>query len=135
MRDVFAVLALVSCVTACEPRCQSMEKILATNDDGRAVAYRLDCATSETINLMSASGSERVIFKYESGGGVMGCKGEIFPRAGESSPTVTWIDPHLIHISIGIVYRIDRKLDNVDGVRVVYDIGTVLSDICQARSP
>jgi hypothetical protein len=65
----------------------------------------------------------------------MGCKGKTFPRAKELSPTVTWSDPHLIHISIGIVYSIDRKLDNVDGVRVIYDIGTVLSDVCHANAP
>ena len=62
-------------------------------------------------------------------------KGEDFSRAKKLSPTVTWSDPHLIHISIGIVYSIDRKLDNVDGVRVIYDIGTVLSDVCQVSVP
>jgi len=132
MRDGFAVLALVGCITACDPRCHSMEKVLATGDDGRAVASYLDCSTSETINLISASGRKTAIFRYESSGGVIGCKGKTFPRAKELSPTVIWSDPHLIHISIGIVYSINGKLDNVDGVRVIYDIGTVLSDVCQA---
>jgi hypothetical protein len=132
MRDVFAVLALAGCITACEPRCHSIERVLATGDDGRAVTSYLDCSTSETINLISASGRKTAIFKYESSGGAIGCKGKTYPRAKELSPTVTWSDPHLIHISIGIIYSIDRKLDNVDGVRVIYDIGTVLSDVCQA---
>ena len=72
MRDVFVVLALVGCITACEPRCHSMEKVLATGDDGRAFASDLDCSTSETIKLISASGRKTPIFKYESSGGVIG---------------------------------------------------------------
>jgi hypothetical protein len=135
MRDVCLVLASVSCITACEPRCHSMEKILATSAGGRAVASYFDCSTSGTINLISASGRKTAIFKYELSGGVISCKGKTFSRANELLPTVTWSDPHLIQISIGIVGSIDRKLDNVDGLRVIYDIGTVLSDVCQASAP
>jgi len=134
MRDLFLVLALAGCIAACEPRCDPLETVLATGDDGRAVASYLDCSTSETINLISASGRKTAIFKFESSGGVTGCKGKTFPRAEEVSPAVTWSDPHLIHVSIGIVYSIDQELDNVDGVRVIYDIGTVLSDVCQASA-
>jgi hypothetical protein len=135
MRDVFLVLALVGSIAACGSQCNSIDEVLAAGDDGRTVASYLDCSTSETINLISATGRKTTIFKYESSGGVIGCKGQTFPCARELWPTVTWSDPHLIHISIGIVYSIDKKLDYVDGVSVIYDIGTVLSDVCPASAP
>jgi hypothetical protein len=64
-----------------------------------------------------------------------GCKWKVFPRAGEIAPTVSWSDPRVIKISIGVVYSVSQKLDEVDGVRVTYDIGTVISEVCPKIAP
>jgi hypothetical protein len=60
-----------------------------------------------------------------------GCKWKMFPRASELEPSVDWSDRGVIHISIGVVSSIYRKVQEVDGLRVTYDIGTVISEACR----
>ena len=45
--------------------------------------------------------------------------------------SVDWSNPAVIHISIGVVSSIAEKLDEVDGVHITYDIGTVISEACK----
>jgi hypothetical protein len=56
----------------------------------------------------------------------------MFPRAKEGNTvTVDWSNPAVIHISIGVVSSITEKLDEVDGVHITYDIGTVIAEACK----
>ncbi len=56
----------------------------------------------------------------------------MFSRAREGDTvTVDWSNPAVIHISIGVVSSIAEKLDEVDGVHITYDIGTVISEACK----
>jgi len=111
--------------------------VLATDATGRSVRSEFEACTSfgttldETIELRFASGRSTTILKYEPSGGIVGCKGKIFPRARELEPTLDWSDPRVIHISIGVVYSIYQKVDEIDGVRVTYDIGTVIAAACR----
>jgi hypothetical protein len=82
----------------------------------------------ESIQLESAYGVRKPIFKYEPNGGVIGCKGSTFP--GVVEPSIDWHDPGVIHISIAVVASIIEKHDELDGMRVTYDIGPVLSEVC-----
>jgi hypothetical protein len=131
MRNVCLLLAVSSLVVACAPPCDRREDLLAADATGRSVVSKFDCTSTESVELRSASGRETTIFKYQSSGGLAGCKGKIFPRATETSSTVNWSDPHVIRISIGVIGRVDEQLYEVDGVRVTYDIGSVVSKSCQ----
>jgi hypothetical protein len=56
----------------------------------------------------------------------------MFPRAREGdTPQVDWTNPAVIHISIGVVSGIAEKHDEVDGLHIAYDIGTVISEACK----
>jgi hypothetical protein len=48
----------------------------------------------------------------------------------QQEPSVDWSNPHDIHISISVVYGISEKHDDVNGVHITYDIGTVVSRDC-----
>jgi hypothetical protein len=130
-RNVCILLAVSSLVGACAPPCDRREDFLAADASGRSVVSKFDCTSTESVELRSETGRETTIFKYESSGGIAGCKGKTFPRATETSPTVNWSDSRVIRISIGVIGRVDRQLDEVDGVRVTYDIGSVISESCQ----
>jgi hypothetical protein len=78
--------------------------------------------------------TRKTIIKYVPNGGQAGCKSKVFPRAREGgSVTVDWTNPAVIHISIGVVSSIAEKLDEVDGVHISYDIGTLISEACKDR--
>src|SRR5271170_4410210 len=130
MRDLCVLITVVSCVAACSPPCNRRDEVLATDTSGRSIVWTRDCSTSESIEFKSPSGRKTTIIKYESSGGVVGCNGRTFSRATEISPAVTWHDPSVVHISNGIIHSIDQKLDEVDGVHVSYDVGTVLTEVC-----
>jgi hypothetical protein len=49
----------------------------------------------------------------------------------EACTSFDWIDPAVIHISIGVVSSIAEKHDEVDGLHITYDIGTVISEACK----
>jgi hypothetical protein len=122
---------------ACSP-CDRWEEVLATDAQGRSVISELEACTSigtslsETIELRSAHNRSATILKYAPGGGQAGCKWKMFPRAREGNTVkVDWSNPAVIHISIGVVSSIVEKIDEVDGVRVTYDIGTVISKACK----
>jgi hypothetical protein len=116
------------------PHCDREERVLATDTQGRAVVSVFEACTSfgttleESIELKSASGDRKTIFKYEPNGGMAGCKGKSFPPVAE--PSVDWSNPRVIHISISVVSSIFQKLDALDGIHVTYEIGPVLSDVC-----
>jgi hypothetical protein len=116
------------------PHCDRGEKVLARDDQGRSIVSVLEACTSlgtetaESIELQSASGDKKPIFKYEPNGGVLGCKGRAFPTAAE--PSVDWSSPRVIHISIPVVSSILEKHDALDGIRVTYNIGPVLLEVC-----
>jgi len=129
-RTAYFLIAVSNLVGACAPQCNQRVDFLATDGNGRSVVSKFYCTSTESVELRTASGRETNIFKYESSGGISGCKGKSFPRATETSSTANWIDPHVIRFSIGVIDRIDKQLDEVDGVRVTYDIGTVISGSC-----
>lgn len=135
MRSAFTWLVAVSCIVACSPECVEREDLLASGAGGRSVVAKYDCSTHESIEMKSASGNKTTIFAYESSGGVSGCKGQDFGGATAETPVVTWNDPHVIHISIGLIYSIEEKLDEVDGVHITYDIGTILEEACADAAP
>jgi hypothetical protein len=82
----------------------------------------------ESVELKSASGKKMTILKYEPNGGIVGCRGKTFPAKQELS--VDWSNGSVIHISISVVSSISKMNNIVDGVRVTYDIGTVISRDC-----
>jgi hypothetical protein len=135
VRHISFLLAAGWFVVGCG-HCDREEKVLATDATGRSVISEFEACTSvgttlaETIELRSASGHSMTIFKYEPSGGMVGCRWKMFPRARELEPSVDWSDRGVIHISIGVVGSIYRKVDEVDGLRVTYDIGTVISEAC-----
>jgi len=116
------------------PKCDREELILATDAHGRSIVSVFKACTSigttveESIQLKSAYGARKAIFKYEPNGGVIGCKGKAFP--GVAEPSVDWRDPGVIHISIAVVASIIEKHDSVEGLSVTYEIGPVLSEVC-----
>jgi hypothetical protein len=55
--------------------------------------------------------------------------------AQRASFATDWSNPQDIHISISVVYAISEKHDAVNGVRVTYDIGTVISRDCDLGNP
>jgi hypothetical protein len=116
------------------PHCDRGEKVLARDDQGRSIVSVFEACTSlgtetaESIELKSASGDKKRIFKYEPNGGVLACKGRTFPAAAE--PSVDWSNPRVIHISIPVVSSILEKHETLDGIRVTYEIGPVLSEVC-----
>jgi len=136
VRHISFLLAAGWFVVGCG-HCDREDKVLATDATGRSVISEFEACTSvgttlaETIELRSASGHSTTIFKYEPSGGMAGCKWKMSPRARELEPSVDWSDRGVIHISIGVVSSIYRKVDEVDGLRVTYDIGTVISEACQ----
>jgi hypothetical protein len=116
------------------PHCDREERILATQPDGRSVVSRFAACTrfgttlAQSIELRSATGRRTTILEYEPNGGIVGCGGDTFPAQQE--PSVEWGTPQDIHISISVVVGIFEKHDAVNGVRVTYDIGTVISRDC-----
>ena len=116
------------------PRCEQYEKLLATDSHGRSVVSVIKVCGSlgstmvESIQLKSGFWERKTIFKYEPNGGVIGCKGRNFP--GVAEPSIDWRNPGVIHISIAVVASIIEKHDELDGMRVTYEIGPILSDIC-----
>jgi hypothetical protein len=116
------------------PHCDREQRILATQPDGRSVVSYFAACTgvgttlTQSIELRSVTGRRTTIFEYEPSGGIVGCSGESFPT--EQEPSVDWSNPQDIHISISVVDGIFEKHDAVNGVRVTYDIGTVISRDC-----
>src|ERR1700722_17777596 len=116
------------------PHCDREEKILATDSLGRSIVSCFEACTSlgtsmeESVELKSASGKKMTILKYEPNGGIVGCRGKTFPAKQELS--VDWSNGSVIHISISVVSSISKMNNIVDGVRVTYDIGTVISRDC-----
>jgi hypothetical protein len=108
--------------------------VLATDARGRSIVSKFEACTTlgtsmeDSIELKSTSGDRMVIFKYVPDGGIVGCKGKTFPATVE--PSVDWSNPSLIHISIPVVSSIVEEHDTVDGMRVTYEIGSVLAEIC-----
>jgi hypothetical protein len=116
------------------PSCEQYEKLFATDAHGRTIVSVLEACGSigttvvESIQLKSGFWERKTILKYEPNGGVIGCKGSTFP--GVVEPSIDWHDPGVIHISIAVVASIIEKHDELDGMRVTYDIGPVLSEVC-----
>jgi hypothetical protein len=131
MRTVCVLLAAISFVIACAPRCDHREALLAANANGSSVVWKYECSSTESIELRSVSGRKTTFFKFQSSGGISGCDGKSFSRAADISPTAVWTDPNVIRISIGVIGRVDRQLSEVDGVRVTYDIGELVSESCK----
>lgn len=118
------------------PKCDRGEKVLARDTQGRSVVSVFEACTGlgttmeESIELRSASGDRTAIFNYAPNGGIAGCKGKAFPPT--AGPTVDWSNPNVIHISLGVVDSIFQKLDVVDHIRITYEIGTVVSEVCRS---
>jgi hypothetical protein len=117
------------------PQCDREERILATDSIGRSIVSCFEACTSlgtsmeETVELKSASGKRMTILKYEPNPGIVGCRGKTFQRNQELS--VDWGKKKgVIHISVSVVSAISKMNDSVDGMRVTYDIGTVISRDC-----
>jgi hypothetical protein len=116
------------------PHCDREEKTLAADSLGRSIISCFEACTSlgtsmeESIELKSVSGKKMPIIKYEPNGGIVGCRGKAFSRNQEVS--VDWSNASVIRISISVVSAISKINDTVDGVRVGYDIGTVISRDC-----
>jgi hypothetical protein len=116
------------------PHCDREERILAADSLGRSIVSCFEACTSlgtsmeESVELKSASGKKMTILKYEPNGGIVGCRGKTFPAKQELS--VDWSNGSVIHISISVVSSISKMNNIVDGVRVTYDIGTVISRDC-----
>ncbi len=116
------------------PHCDREEKILAADSLGRSIVSCFEACTSlgtsieESVELKSASGKRMTILKYEPNGGIVGCRGKTFPANPELS--VDWSNASAIRISISVVSSISKMNNIVDGVRVTYDIGTVISRDC-----
>ncbi len=137
VRYISSLLAVGWFVVGCG-HCDREERVLATDATGRSVISEFEACTSfgttlaETIELRSPSGRSTTILTYAPNGGQAGCKWKMFPRAREGDTvTVDWSNPAVIHISIGVVSSIVEKLDQVDGVHITYDIGTVISQSCK----
>jgi hypothetical protein len=137
MRQISFLLAVAGFVVGCG-HCDREEKVLATGATGRSVISEFEACTSfgtslaETIELRSASGHSTTILKYVPNGGQVGCKSKMFPRAWEGDTVlVDWTNPAVIHISIGVVSSIEEKHDEVDGLHIAYDIGTLISEACK----
>jgi hypothetical protein len=117
------------------PHCDREEKILASDSLGRSIVSCFEACTSlgtsmeESIELKSASGKMMTILKYEPNGGIVGCRGKIFPENHEIS--VDWSNASVIRISICVVSAISKINETMDGVRVIYDIGTIISRDCR----
>jgi hypothetical protein len=120
------------------PHCDRDETVLATQSEGRSVVSCFEACTglgttlTQSIELRSATGERKTILEYEPNGGIVGCKGKTFPR--QQAPSVDWSSPQVIYISIGVVASITEKHDDVNGVHVMYDIGTVISQECDFRN-
>jgi hypothetical protein len=116
------------------PRCDRWEEALATDSTGRSVVSRFEACTGlgttteQSIDLKSATGGSESTMKYIPNGGMTGCRGKSF--SATSDPTVDWSKPGVIHISIGAVSSILEKHDAVGGINITYDIGTVISEVC-----
>jgi hypothetical protein len=116
------------------PHCDREEKILATDSLGRSIVSCFEACTSfgtsmeESVELKSAAGKKMTILKYEPNGGIVGCRGKTFP--GDQELSVDWSNASVIRISISVVSAISKINETVDGVRVIYDIGTVISRDC-----
>jgi hypothetical protein len=119
------------------PHCDREERVLATQSGGRSVVSRFEACTglgtelTQSIELRSTTGERKTILEYEPSGGIVGCGGKTFPT--EQEPSVDWSNPMAIHISISIVYGISEKHDSVNGIPVIYDIGTVISQACDGK--
>jgi hypothetical protein len=106
----------------------------AVDRDGKSVASLLcrdrsmGTSMEASIELKSASGRKMTIMKYEPNGGVVGCRGRTFP--GNQEVSVDWSNAGVIRISISVVSAISKLNDTVDGLRVTYEIGTVISRDC-----
>gem|GEM_PF-3888226 len=136
VRDLSCVLVVLSLVAACAP-CEQSQEILAKSN-GRSVVSKFEAcgqigtSLAASIVLRSASGHDKTIINYVPNGGQAGCKWNLFPRAREGDAvTVDWSNPAAIHILIGVVSSIADKHDEVDGVHITYDIGTVISEACK----
>jgi len=116
------------------PHCDREEKTLATDSLGRSIVSCFEACTSlgtsleESVALESASGKKVTILEYVPNGGMVGCRGKTFPASQE--PSVDWSNTSVIRISISVAYAISKINDTVDGVPVIYDIGTVISRDC-----
>jgi hypothetical protein len=116
------------------PHCDRRETVLASDGAGRSIVSvfkactGLGTETAESIELKSASGERRTIFRYVPNGGTAGCNGKRFP--GVAEPNVDWINAKDIHISIAVVSSIVEKHDTLDGMRVTYELGPILSEVC-----
>jgi hypothetical protein len=109
------------------PHCDRGEKVLARDDHGRSIVSVLEACTSlgtetaESIELQSASGDKKPIFKYEPNGGVLGCKGRAFPAAAEPS-----VDGAIRELSISqslwsVVFSRSMTRWTVYGLRTISD--------------
>jgi hypothetical protein len=119
------------------PHCDRDERVLATQSGGRSVVSCFEACTgfgttlTQSIELRSARGERKTILAYEPNGGIVGCRGKTFPM--EQEPSVDWSNPMAIHISISVVYAISEKHDAVNGIPVIYDIDTVISQACDDK--
>jgi hypothetical protein len=116
------------------PRCDRWETVLASDAAGRSIVSvfqactGLGTETAESIELKSASGERRTIFRYVPNGGMAGCNGKRFP--GVAEPYVDWTNAKDIHISIAVVSSIVEKHETLDGMRITYELGPILSEVC-----
>jgi len=120
------------------PHCDRAVNVLATDSHGQSIISCFEACRSlgttlaESIELKSASGKRTSILEYAPDGGTVGCLGRTFPTNRE--PVVDWSDPRVIHISISVIASIFKQYDTVNGVKVTYDIGSVISTDCGIKT-
>jgi hypothetical protein len=93
--------------------CERWETTLVRDDRGRAVVSTLEscvfAGNDQWVDLVLPSGHHERVFDFT-----------------EGQPSATWVTPNVLQISIGTVDGIGAQRTEVDGVRVVYDIGANL---------
>lgn len=104
--------------------CSRTEKSALEGPQGRTVIVMQELCDGfasqdgMAIEMRSSTGRKVTVFSFEAAHSFVKD-----PRLAE--PTITWVDATDLRISVAEVASIRAKVENVDGVHVIYDIGRV----------
>ena len=110
--------------------CDEAERVLVTDPTHGAIVLKEALCTSlgstdiESIQWVPPGGRGRMIFQYETPGGILSHQG--VPIKYPITPSVMWRGASDLHIAISAVGSIIEKQNIVSGVHISYDIGLVV---------
>jgi hypothetical protein len=108
-------------------RCDRWEKTLSSDKQNPAVflieegCSGFNNGATFSIDIPSREGRRETVFKYKDASWNAAYR-------NQTTPSVEWVSPNNLKISIGAVETVEVKLAKLDDLKISYDIGRVLKN-------